>query len=71
VQCDGDGNDIDFAVDVIALFQHRAKWRRAAGRLEYDRAIFAPLVARVLAVGNAWTGLKSTSNPSSLKNPLS
>ncbi len=49
----GDGHDIDFAVDVIALFQHRAKRRRAAGRLEYDRAVLAPLMARVLAVGNA------------------
>ncbi len=49
----GDRYDVDLAVDVIAIFQHRTKRRRAAGRLKDDRAVLAPLVARVLAVGNS------------------
>ena len=48
----GDRHDVDLAVDVITVFQNRAKRRRAPGRLENDRAILAPLVARVLAVGD-------------------
>jgi hypothetical protein len=46
----GDGNNIDFTVDVIAILQNRAKWRRAPRRLKNDRAVFAPLMAGMLAV---------------------
>ena len=52
----GDRHHIHFAVDVIAVFQHRAKRRRAARRLKYYHSLFAPLVARVLAVGYALNG---------------
>src|SRR4029434_1211147 len=65
-----DRYDVDFAVNVIAVFQHRTKWRRAPGGLEDDRAILAPLVTRVLAVGNTLNRPQIDIQPLFLKEPL-
>jgi hypothetical protein len=49
----GDGNDVYFAVNVIAVFQNRTKRRRATRGLKNNRALFAPLVSWMLAVWDA------------------